>query len=146
MIDIVLYPRAMLSAAILRVMLALASTETAAPWASTYETTANEIALAAPDHETAFLLVAIGWYESRFNPAALDPRDGDSGVWQIVPHWGTPNAATAVVLIVESRRVCRAAKPDERLAWYAKGGATCDPKGYAISRHRMALARRLARQ
>ncbi len=131
---------------VLHAMLRLAATEPInVPWVATYGETAIEIAEAAPDDETAFLLVAIGWHESRFNPDALTRADGARGVWQIVPHWGEPSAETAVRLIVESRRVCRKARPDERLAWYAKGGASCNPKGYAVSRHRMALAHRLAR-
>lgn len=132
---------------ILVAMLRLAATEDASPsWADTYANTAIEIADAALDDETAFLLVAIGWHESRFNPDALTRADGARGVWQIVPHWGEPTAETAVRLIVESRRVCRKARPEERLAWYAKGGASCDPRGFAISRHRMALARQLAKE
>lgn len=131
-------------AVILAAILHLASTESVtAPWAPTYEATAREIAIAAPDEETAFVLVAIGWHESRFNPQALHPIDHAAGVWQIVPHWGAPSAQTAVKLILESRRVCAKAKPEERLAWYAKGGAVCEPSGFPLSRHRMALALRL---
>lgn len=135
---------ALTPALVLAAMMQLASTEpVTAPWASTYATTAAQISEAAPDDEIARILVAIGWCESRFNPDALHPVDHAAGVWQIVPHWGAPSAATAVRLVVESQRVCRNARPNERLAWYAKGGAGCDPRGYVISRHRMALARSL---
>lgn len=130
---------------VLRLMLALGATEPPSPWLSTYDRTAIEIADAAPDVETAAVLVAIGWNESRFNPDAVHRTSRARGVWQISPHWRDYSARMAVFLVLESQIVCRKAKPGERLAWYAQGGAGCDPRGFAISRHRMALASRLLR-
>ncbi len=125
---------------VLRLMMSLVVTEPPrASWADTYEATAREIARATDgDPEMAAILVAIGWYESRFNPRARDPRDGASGVWQIVPHWGTPSAATAAWLVTESR----AYDPAHQLAWFACGD-TITPHCQAISSHRMHLAARL---
>lgn len=134
----------MVSAAwVLSVMLQLAATETiTAPWASTYEDTANEIAAATDDPEMAAVLVAIGWHESRFNPAALTPQDGAKGVWQTVPYWGPPSAKTTVRVILDSFRVAAKLPKQERLAPYACG-PHLTPRCIAISRHRLSLASRL---
>ena len=113
------------------------------------------------DAEHAAVLVALAAREGHFNPDAVaaDHAGYSWGLYQIHESnfgwlgitWDDATSALssspiALRLVEESRRVCRARPEEERLAWYAAGGPTCDvPEGLADSRNRVALEKWLLR-
>lgn len=133
-----------------------------APWRDTYERTAQVIAEASareplfegPDASlrTAATLVALSWFESRFDEKALGDHQRSCGLFQIQPATAgkscdelqDPATATkeALRLMRVSFKTCAARAFTERLAWYT--GGACD-RGALQSRHRLQLAQRLAR-
>jgi hypothetical protein len=126
-----------------------------APWRDTYDVTAQAIERAANGTlEGEAELVALAWFESRFQPDAEGDSKSSFGLYQIAP--GTcgcskdelinPESASriAVRLIKVSRSICRDYPNEERLGWYAQGGNTCDSeRGRRLSAHRIAKAKRL---
>jgi hypothetical protein len=154
-----------MTAWILTLMIAL---QPHAPWLSTYPETADAIARASIAEplfagkdgpaRTAALLVAIGWFESRFQADAV----GDHGRSVCLVQIGESNfkalgvtretmltsVATCIhagiTMIRESMAACKARPLDERLGHYAAGGNGCSNEGgLTASRHRMLLAKRL---
>lgn len=153
---------------ILSLMLAL---QPSAPWLATYRDTAVAIDRAAhaePLYEdedgaarTAAELVAIAWFESRFDPSAV-AEDGSGSVClgqidlsNLDRLLTTRNALLADVdlcvhsmlrLVRESHRVCalRRQPAEDRLAQYTGGGGACD-RGRRESRLRARLAEHLLR-
>lgn len=142
----------------------LAALEPNAPWASTYERTAEAIARAAEseplfdvaergEERTAALLVAIAWYESRLNPSAKSKNGRFYCLYQLErSHLAEPQKAlddpevctrTAMKLLRESLAKCKSRAPDERLAAFMSG--QCD-RGGPESRYRMFLAKKLAKE
>jgi hypothetical protein len=150
------------------VLAAMVSLEASPPWAETYAETAEAIAdvsLEAPlfpgEHgplRTAALLTSLAWFESRFDPRAV----GDHGrsVCLVQVH-ASNHAALGVTrdelledprtclragleMIRRSFAVCARRPLEERLGHYAAGKAGCD-RGLRESRHRVGLARRLAK-
>ena len=149
---------------ILTLMLALVP---GSPYEGTFAATAAAIDQAA--HEaplypgedgparTAAQLVALAWFESRFDPKAVGDHGNSLGLFQV----GVSNLASlgierddlfdpkkaadaALRMIRTSFVVCRVRPKEERLAHYAAGGPDCS-KGGNESRHRTALAARLLR-
>ena len=130
-----------------------------APWADTYATTANAIAKAAEAEplfagedgpaRTAALLVATGWFESRFRPDAIGDHGRSHGVFQAsrVPVADVDaQVAQALAMMRGSFATCHGRKAEDWLAQYASGGSTCTNVGGLIaSRHRVGLAMRIFR-
>jgi hypothetical protein len=145
---------------ILTMMVAL---QGAAPWLDTYPTTARAIDRAAhafPVYEgedgparTAAELVAIAWYESRFNPRAVAEDGSGTVCLGQIDVRGLGVAAEALLESVndcveamlarirESHRVCalRGRERVERLGQYTGGGGACD-RGLRAARARAKLA------
>ena len=137
------------------------------PWSGGYEQTAETIAKVAQadpvfagEHgadRTAVLLVALGWFESRFRPDAV----GDNGRSLCMLQVGESNLKAlggtreamltdlstclhaGLKMIRASFAVCGANPLEERLGHYAAGGPGC--RGVNESRHRVGLAMRLFR-
>jgi len=155
-----------MAAWILSLMLFL---QPAAPWLDTYPSTARAIDRAAhafPVYEgedgvsrTAAELVAIAWYESRFNPRAV-AEDGSGtvclgqidvrglGVAAEALLESVDNCVEAMLARVrESHRVCalRGRGPLERLGQYTGGGGECD-RGLRAARARAKTAEWLVRR
>ncbi len=147
---------------ILSLIVSLMSAEVPTPWVDTYADTAHEIADAVDAiplpgergaEHMAVVLVAIGFYESRFQPDAAGDCGGKTpsfancqsiGAWQISKANGKPTAANAARLVRTSWNVCKEHPITERLAWYAAGFQGCS-KGLGASRGRMNLALYLMR-
>lgn len=133
-----------------------------APWADTYPSTAKAVAEAAHaspvfaggdgEQRTVALLVSMAWFESTFNPAAVGDNGRSVCLFQIhETNWkwlGVTREAlqdvrvcarTAVRMVHQSFRVCRARPLEERLGWYAAGGPDCT-RGLSPSRHRVRKA------
>jgi hypothetical protein len=143
---------------------------TRAPYLDTFPATAAAIdraAHAAPLYdgengvaETAAELVALAYYESRFDPKAVDKKRTSYGLTQIdasnlgqlgltLPQLfdAETNLNAALRLMHISHRLCRHRPREERLANYASGGPTCSvPEGLNESRRRMKLALALLRK
>jgi hypothetical protein len=143
---------------------------TRAPYADTFPATAaaiDKVAHEAPLYadengvvETAVELVALSYYESRFDPKAVDKKKTSFGLTQIdgsnLKNLGLTreqlfdpetNLRAALKLIRISHRLCRYHPREERLANYASGGPTCNvPEGLVESRRRMKLAADLLRK
>jgi hypothetical protein len=135
-----------------------------APWLATYAITSASIAEvveaerplfdgAHGRERTAALLVSLAWFESTFQPDALGDKGKAHGLYQVHGHGelGEPLEATRVALamIRQSFAICRARPLEERLAWYAQGGADCSAmsaEALKKSRHRIAKAMWLARR
>lgn len=157
--------------------------EPASPFRTTFEATANAVANAAERsplpsldaRRTASVLVALAWFESRFQ---IDAKGDCSRVTKLgtCAEGGVPtsfglfqinvtnhdalavtasgllsspetSADAALRMMCRSFHVCRARPLEERLAWYAGGGNGCPEGGPTRkSRHRMALAVRLAQR
>lgn len=143
-----------------------------APWSSTYWATASAIDRVAHDsplyetddgiERTAAELVAVAYFESRFDPEAVfTDRGGDSlGLEQIntsnLARLGLTraealepeaNLRAAVRLMRASHRTCRGHPREELLGHYASGGPTCTvAAGLVASRHRMRLAEAILRE
>lgn len=128
-------------------------------WAASYPVTAQEIAdeaerdplLKAPQH-TAAIMVVTAYQESRFDEhpcSRLKEYDCDGGAvwgkWQTWKHWGPPTAETAAKLLHDSFRICAKHPLEERLGWYAAGGAGCE-KRLDLSRYRMGLVAKVMRE
>lgn len=134
------------------------------PWIDTYFDTAIAITEAAEQSplfrgddgakQTAAILVSLSWFESRFQPDAVGDNGSSCGAFQIQPRTSTRYtcaelqdpayaAGEAIRLIRQSFRVCAARPLPERLAWFAGGGSCV--RGIRESKHRMALAKRLAK-
>ena len=110
--------------------------------------------------ETAVDLVALAYYESRFDPKAVDKKKTSYGLTQIdgsnLKSLGLTkeqlfdpetNLRAALKLMRISYRLCRYRPHDERLANYASGGPTCSvPEGLVESRRRLKLAAALLRK
>jgi len=149
---------------ILSLMVALQAT---APWSYTYRDTAVAIDRAAHaqplwDDEdgvarTAALLVATSFFESRFDPHAIDDTGTTFCLGQVDPRgvFATPQAllhdtplcvGTMLLLMHESFRVCALrGRPElDRLGQYTGGGGRCD-RGLRESRLRAGLAAALLR-
>ena len=134
--------------------------EPRAPWRGTFETTATAIATESAKaplfkgqrgvEQTVDMLLAIGKYESNFDPRAKGDSGASIGLFQIAPATaGLPRdqlfdpsvaSATAIRLVHQSFVICAARPFDERLAWYAHGGDGCSALGAPASRHRMQKA------
>jgi hypothetical protein len=142
----------------------LAALEPTAPYASTYEKTAEAIArvsesepLFAPEdngeERTATLLVALAWYESRLKPNAKSKDGRFYCLYQIGKSYlpepekalTDPEVCTraAVKIIKRSLQVCSARPLPERLAIYISG--VCE-RGGVESRYRMHLANKLLKE
>lgn len=134
-----------------------------APWIATYTGTARAIAEAAErepifdgddgPERTAALLVALAWFESRFQADAIGDASQSFGLYQIsrvhapALELVEPIDATthALRLLRQSMAICAKRPMVERLGWYAAGGPGCD-HAHDKSRHRMQLAQRLLRE
>jgi hypothetical protein len=140
-----------------------------APWIDTYADTARAIDVAAHEFplfegedgpsRTAAELVAIAWYEAKFNPRAVaDDGSGSVCLGQVdVRGLGVSaesllesvdNCVEAMLVrIRESHRVCalRGRPPLERLGQYTGGGGACD-RGLEAARRRAGLADWLVRR
>lgn len=137
----------------------------AAPWRASYEVTAAAIdraAHAAPLYagdegieRTAADLVALTWFESRFDPNAIGDHGRSLGLAQIgVSNLNAlrlgrdalfdidANLRAALQLMKISHLVCRVRPKEERLSHYASGGGDC-VHGTRESVHRTKLAARL---
>jgi hypothetical protein len=128
-------------------------------WAASYPQKAQEIADAAEkdpigksSRYTAALLTWTAYQESRFDdrPCERQKRydcDGGAsvGMFQTWKGWGLPTAETSLRLMHKSFEICEKRPFDERLAWYAAGGAGCDRR-LELSRSRMHAAARLAKE
>lgn len=148
------------------ILAAITSLQPTAPWDSTYSNTAEAIAEASAEHplwgdesefDTAAVLVAFAYTESRFNPLAegdcFDGKCHSFGLFQINPSHSQgergslfePRSAAllALQLLQTSMRVCRARPAEERFAWYAAGGNGCKESGWGKSRARWRIAREL---
>lgn len=142
--------------------------EAVTPWNQTYQETAVAIAEAANEdnlfpqkqdgaYRTASLLVAIAWFESRFNPTAIGDNGTAFGLFQIHAD-ASPGimanelllprdaARVALRLVRTSFRVCRGEPAADRLSWYARGGNGCSDKGHKHSENRMHLADRILKE
>ncbi|WP_394847388.1 hypothetical protein LZC95_07975 [Pendulispora brunnea] len=127
-----------------------------AAWSSTYESTASAIAYVVDTEpalfsgdtdksETAALLVAVSWYESRFNPRALGDGGRSWGLFQMRgggPRYFDPVIAArgALRAMRTSLDACSDQLPADRLAAYASGSCA---RGRRESRARMQLASKL---
>lgn len=151
---------------ILQLMLAL---QGSAPWIDTYPSTARAIDRAAhlfPVYDgedgvsrSAAELVAIAWYEAKFNPRAVAADGSGSVCLGQVDVRGLGVRAESLlesvddcveamlVRIRESHRVCalRGRPPLERLGQYTGGGGGCD-RGLEAARRRAGLADWLVRR
>lgn len=114
------------------------------PWGHTYQETAYAITEACDeDIRCAAVLVAIGYHESRFDPAAVGDRGRSLGLFQVSTAWGAPStiseqARLARTLVARSFAICRERPRGEALGWYCAGGVGC---GRPASSHvRMKLA------
>lgn len=111
---------------------------------------------------TAAELVALAYYESRFDPMAV-ASDWAGFSWGLFQEHETnfprlgitwrdavtplPAARAALVLLAESHRICRGRPLEEQLSEYASGRGTCStPEGLRDSRVRMRLAASLLRR
>lgn len=137
--------------------------EHAPKWADSYETTAAHIAnvcSTAPidgldQPHCAAILVDLAWHESRFDPnaegdvtvSAAERTPHSFGLFQIqaktigheIPRkeWdGGEQVVDVVRLLQTSFAICSKRAPNERLAWYASGGKTCD-RALGLSRFRL---------
>jgi hypothetical protein len=141
-----------------------------APWIDTFPATAaviDKVAHEAPLYDgedgverTAVELVALTYYESRFNPKAVNKENNSFGLGQI--HSSNlkfldvtreqlfdqeTNLHAMLKLIRISHRLCKARPKIDSLANYASGGPTCTvPAGLTASRRRMSLAAGLLRR
>jgi hypothetical protein len=155
-----------MSAWILSLMLFL---QPAAPWIDTYASTARAIDVAAHEFplfegedgvsRTAAELVAIAWYESRFNPRAVAEDGSGTVCLGQIDVRGLGVSAESLLEDVrdcveamvararESHRVCtlRGRKYNERLGQYTGGGGGCD-RGLEAARRRGKLADWLVRR
>jgi hypothetical protein len=142
----------------------LVALEPSAPWASTYEKTAEAIANAATsdplyareadgEARTAALLVSLAWYESRFKPDAVSKDKRTLCLYQLdKSYFGEPQKAlgdpdlctrTALTVVRRSLEACRARAPEDRLAFFVSGH--CD-RGGPDSRYRMFLAKKVLKE
>lgn len=141
-----------------------------APWLDTYPITAaaiDKVAHESPLYEgedgveqTAAELVALTYYESRFDAKAVNKKQDSFGLGQI--HSSNlksldltkeqlfdpeTNLRAAIKLIRISHRLCKWHPREERLTNYASGGGTCSvPEGLVASRRRMKLAMAILRK
>lgn len=142
----------------------LAALEPQAPWASTYEKTAEAIARVSEsdplwavedkgEERTATLLVALAWYESRLKPNAKSKNGQWYCLYQVGKNY-LPDAEkaltdqemctrAAIKILKKSITLCAARPPEERLAIFMSG--QCD-RGGVESRYRMFLANKLLRE
>jgi hypothetical protein len=153
-----------MAAWILSLMLFL---QPSAPWRDTFPATAEAISVAAHEapiftgrdavERTAAQLVALMWFESRFDPNAAGDHGQSLGLAQIgvsnLHALGltreqlfdpATNTRAALRMMQLSFVVCRVHPKEERLAHYAAGGDGCT-KGIKESVHRTQLAARLLR-
>ena len=138
----------------------------ATKWAETYQETSEAIAEASnadplfegPDGpmRTASILLAIGLFESKFNPRAIDAPQHAFGIYQIeartvpeltvnvllVPREASP---VAIRLIRTSLKVCGNVGWSHKLSWYTSGGNGCRTQGNRTSAQRMFLADKILR-
>jgi hypothetical protein len=142
----------------------LAALEPTAPWANTYEKTAEAIARVSEseplfavedkgEERTATLLVAIAWYESRLKPSAKSKNGKWYCLYQIDKQYlpdpqkalTDPEVCTraAVKILRKSIQLCSARPLEERLAIFMSG--QCD-RGLPDSRYRMFLAKKLMKE
>jgi hypothetical protein len=141
-----------------------------APWIDSYPQTAaaiDKIAHESPLYDgddgveqTAAELVALTYYESRFNAHAVNKEQNSFGLTQIhssnLKSLGLnkdqlldaeTNLRAAIILMRISHRLCRRHPKEDGLANYASGGGTCSvPEGLKASRRRMKLAADLVRK
>ncbi len=142
----------------------LTALEPEAPWADTFEKTAEAIARVAEseplfdvaDHgeeRTATLLVAIAWYESRLKPSATSKNGRWFCLYQLDRSY-LPDAKksltdpemctrSAVKILRRSLEQCKARAPEERLAAFMSG--QCD-RGGVESGYRMFLSNKLMKE
>ncbi len=138
----------------------MVSLQPRAPWSDSYLETAIAIAdvvEASPPLfdgadgriKTAALLVSVAWFESRFRVDAVGDHGSAHGLYQQHDRGDLTDPHNATRVAIEqlriSLRACRSHPLDDRLAFYASGGADgCEREaGQRASRHRMSLARRL---
>jgi len=141
-----------------------------APWIDSYPSTAvaiDKVAHESPLYEgedgveqTAAELVALTFYESRFNIRAVNKEQNSFGLTQIhssnLKSLGLTkeqlldaetNLRAAIRLMRISHRLCKHRPKLDGLANYASGGGTCSvPEGLRASRRRMKLASDLLRK
>lgn len=136
-----------------------------APYADTFPQTAAAIDRASHEaplyagedgpERTAAQLVAIAWFESRFDPRAVGDHGRSLGLFQVgvsnvrrldvaIDDLFDPDVAAraAIAMLRSSLRTCRVRPKEFRLAEYASG--SCGRGGEA-SRHRTKLAGELLR-
>jgi len=134
----------------------------------TYDEIAEAIALASNDDpvfdgpegpmKTASLLLAIAFYESRFNPRAIGDHGESFGLFQIqvptarlvvpdavantllLPRTAAP-VATALIRL--SKLQCRGYGWDAQLGWYGQGGPGCGAAGRRATRPHMLMASKI---
>lgn len=140
------------------------------PWIDTYPQTAEAIDKVAHEsplydgedgvEQTAAELVALTYFESRFNIRAINKEQDSFGLTQIhssnMKSLGLTkeqlldaetNLRAAISLMRVSHRLCKNHPKEEGLANYASGGGTCNvPAGIKASRRRMKLALDLLRK
>jgi hypothetical protein len=142
----------MLASHALAIILHMASTEDiTAPWADTYEETASAIAFAADTDQEAYTLLAIGWIESRYNPAMMgDCAKGvptsvkvcqSHGAFQLSKHWLAARSGIVAQALTAIRLVRLSAplSPAHPLSWYACGHAPPFPSSCARASQRVTL-------
>ena len=142
-----------------------------APWKSSYLDTAHaieDVSRESPLYpgddgpaRTAAEIVAIGYFESHFDPNAVGDKGSSIGFGQIgvsnLRDLGLKspddlrdvrtNLRAMVTLLRESHRVCRGHPLRQQLAAYATGRGLCTvPEGIVASEHRMARAELLLRE
>lgn len=152
------------------ILVLLQSLQPNAPWIGTYEQTAraiDEVAHEDPLYRgedgvvrTVAEIVAIGWYESKFDPRAEGDHGNSLGFGQVgvsnLPALGMTrddlldvrqNVRAMVRMLRDSHRACAVAPLEDQLAAYATGNGHCFvPEGVLASKHRMGLAKRIMRE
>jgi hypothetical protein len=142
----------------------LVALEPQAPWASTYEKTAEAIARVSEsdplwsvedkgEERTASLLVALAWYESRLKPNAKSKNGQWYCLYQVGKNYlpdpekalTDPEMCTraAIKILKKSITLCASRPLEERLAIFMSG--QCD-RGGAESRYRMFLSTKLLKE
>jgi len=143
----------------------LVALEPQAPWANTYEKTAEAIARVSEseplwaaeekgEERTATMLVALAWYESRLKPSAKSKNGQWYCLYQVGKGYLGPEpekaltdqelcTRAAIKILRKSLELCKSRAPDERFAVFMSG--VCD-RGGVESRQRVFLANKLLKE
>jgi hypothetical protein len=150
------------------ILLVLQSLQPNTPYKDTYEQTAraiDDVAHESPLYDsedgvvrTIAEVVAIGHFESSFNPRAVGDHGNSLGFGQIgvsnLAYLGLSgkedlfdvrqNVRAMIRMLRDSHRTCAIAPLEDQLAAYATGNGHCFvSEGISASKHRMALAKRI---